>query len=220
MTATGLIASIGIDPVGLLASVGTIGLFLVVFAESGIMIGFFLPGDSLLFAAGLLSATTGALWPFPVLVLGCVVAAIAGDQVGYTFGHRVGPSLFARPDSRIFKRQHLDRAETFFERHGSKTIILARFVPVVRTFAPIVAGASKMHHRTFTAFNVVGGIAWATLLLGLGYGLGSRFPGIGDYLDVAILVIIAVSVIPIGVEYLRHRRSRSTVLAGETESDR
>jgi len=148
------------------------------------------------------------------------MAAIVGDQVGYTFGHRVGPSLFSRPESRVFKRQHLERAEGFFERHGSKTVVLARFVPVVRTFAPIVAGASGMHHRTFTAFNIAGGIAWATLLLGLGYGLGTHFPGIGDYLDVAILVIVALSVIPIGVEYLRHRRSRSLVPVSDTESDR
>jgi membrane-associated protein len=143
-----------------------------------------------------------------VLLGGCPLAAIAGDQVGSTFGHRVGPPLFDRPSSRLFKRQHLERAETFFDHHGSKTIILARFVPIVRTFAPIVAGASTMHRRTFTAFNVVGGSAWVALMLGLGYGLGSRFPSIGDYLDVAVLVIVVLSLVPIGIEYLRQRRAR------------
>ena len=213
-----VVAALGIDPVKLLSSVGTIGLFLVIFAESGIMIGFFLPGDSLLFAAGLLSATTALLWPFPVLIVGCAVAAVVGDQVGYTFGQRVGPALFRRPDSRLFKQEHLARAEAFFSLHGSKTIILARFVPVVRTFAPIVAGASGMSHRTFTVFNVIGGVLWSTLLLSIGYALGSKFPKIGDYLDVAILIIVALSLLPFAIEYLRHRRARKlrpTSVAGD-----
>ena len=177
------------------------------FAESGLFIGFFLPGDSLLFTAGLLAATTSLLTPLPLIILGCAVAAIAGDQVGYSFGQRFGPRLFSQPDSRFLKRQHLARAESFFDRHGSKTILLARFVPVVRTFAPIVAGASKMHRRTFTIYNVVGGTAWVVLLTTLGWALGTRFPGIADSLDVAILVIVALSLVPIAIEYLRHRRS-------------
>jgi membrane-associated protein len=201
-----VIASIGLDPKKILNSVGTLGLFAIVFAESGIMIGFFLPGDSLLFTAGLLSATRHVLWPFPVLLLGCAVAAIVGDQVGYMFGKQTGPRLFNRPESRLFKHEHLERAEEFYERHGSKAIVIARFVPVVRTFAPIVAGASKMSYRTFVIYNIIGGALWSTVMLCLGYGLGKRFPGIGNYLDYAVVVIIVLSLIPIGFEYVRQRR--------------
>ena len=122
-----------------LQTVGLIGLFAIVFAESGLLIGFFLPGDSLLFTAGLLSSQ-GHLAPLPVILVGCFLAAVAGDQVGYVFGARVGPALFRRPDSRIFKQEYVEKARQYFERHGSKTIVLARFVPIVRTFAPILAG--------------------------------------------------------------------------------
>jgi membrane-associated protein len=201
------IASIGIDPNQLIRSVGLFGLFAIVFAESGLFIGFFLPGDSLLFTAGLLAATTNILTPLPFIILGCVFAAIIGDQVGYLFGQRFGPRLFSRPDSRFLKRKHLEQAEAFFDRHGSKTVVLARFVPVVRTFVPIVAGASKMHWRTFTIYNVIGGTAWIVLLTTLGWALGTRYPGIADSLDLAILVIVAVSLLPLGVEYVRGRRS-------------
>ncbi len=203
-----MIATLGIDPHHLIQSVGTLGLFAVVFAESGLLIGFFLPGDSLLFTAGLLAATTSLVAPLPLLVLGCTIAAIAGDQVGYGLGHRFGRRIFERPDSRLFKRDHLTRAEAFFERHGNTTIVLARFVPIVRTFAPVVAGASRMNHRRFTIYNVVGGTLWATGVLLLGWALGRRFPTIGDSLDLVIVVIVALSVIPLGVEFLRHRRAR------------
>lgn len=179
----------------------------LVFAESGLLIGFFLPGDSLLFTAGLLAATTNLLTPLPLIFLGCAIAAIAGDQVGYSFGHRYGPRLFSQPDSRFLKRKHLARAEDFFARHGPKTILLARFVPVVRTFAPIVAGASTMHRRTFTIYNVVGGTAWVVTLTTLGWALGTRFPGIADSLDLVIVAIVALSLVPIAIAYLRHRRS-------------
>jgi len=206
---TALVATLGLDPKRILNSLGTAALFAIVFAESGIMIGFFLPGDSLLFTAGLLSATKNVLWPFPLLIVGCAIAAIAGDQVGYAFGNRAGPRLFSRPDSRWFKHEHLQRAEDFYERHGSKTIVIARFVPVVRTFAPIVAGASKMEYRRFVLYNILGGTAWATVMLCLGYGLGKKFPGIGNYLDYAILVIVVLSLCPIAFEYLRHRRRAS-----------
>jgi membrane-associated protein len=188
---------------------GTLATFVVfgiIFAESGLMIGFFLPGDSLLFTAGLLSVSGSHLAPLPVLIVGCAIAAIAGDQVGYAFGRKVGPPLFNRPDSRMFKQKHLRQAEEFFERHGSKTIILARFTPIVRTFAPIVAGASSMKYRTFVIYNVIGGIAWTTIMLCLGAALGKTFPSIGKNLDYVIVVIVALSLIPFGVEYLRHRR--------------
>jgi len=206
---TGLFATLGLDPKKILNSVGTLGLFAIIYAESGIMIGFFLPGDSLLFTAGLLSATRHVLWPFPVLILGCALAAILGDQTGYLFGRKVGPTLFNRPDSRLFKQEHLQRAEEFYERHGSKTIVIARFVPVVRTFAPIVAGASKMRYRTFVLYNIIGGTLWCALMLGLGYGLGKKFPKIGNYLDYAVLIIVVLSLTPIAFEYLRHRRKQA-----------
>jgi len=187
-----------------LGNLAALVVFAIVFAESGLMIGFFLPGDSLLFTAGLLSGST--LPPLPILIVGCSIAAIAGDQVGYAFGKKVGPPLFSRPDSRFFKQKHLGQAEGFFERHGSKTIILARFVPIVRTFAPIVAGASHMRYRTFVIFNVIGGVSWATLMLTAGWALGKAFPAIGSSLDYVLLVIIALSLIPVGIEYIRHRR--------------
>ena len=192
-----------------LRNFGTLATFVVfgiIFAESGLMIGFFLPGDSLLFTAGLLSVSNTHLAPLPVLNVGCAIAAIAGDQVGYAFGKKVGPPLFSRPDSRLFKQKHLQQAEAFFERHGSKTIILARFTPIVRTFAPIVAGASHMRYRTFVIYNVVGGVAWTTVMLSLGAALGKTFPGIGKNLDYVIVVIVALSLVPFGIEYLRHRR--------------
>jgi membrane-associated protein len=208
------IFAVGIDPQRLILSIGLIGLFLVIFAESGIMIGFFLPGDSLLFAAGLLTAgiivndkpwyLAGGQWW--IVALGCAIAAVAGDQVGYVFGQKVGPSLFRRPESRLFKPEYVMKAELFFEKHGPKAIILARFVPVVRTFTPIVAGTSKMHYRTFVKFNVIGGVSWAVGFVMLGYWLGSAFPWIGKNMEFAVLIIVVFSLIPIGIEVWRHRR--------------
>jgi membrane-associated protein len=209
------VLAVGIDPQKLLESVGLIGLWLVVFAESGIMIGFFLPGDSLLFTAGL--ATTGIelsngntftlagghVW---LVALGCAVAAVAGDQVGYAFGRRVGPALFRRSESRLFKPEYVIKAELFFEKHGAKAIILARFVPIVRTFTPIVAGTSNMHYRTFVKFNIIGGIVWSVGFVLLGYWLGSAFPQIGDNLELAVVIIVIFSLVPIGIEFWRHRR--------------
>jgi membrane-associated protein len=194
------------------------GLFFVIFAESGLLIGFFLPGDSLLFTAGLLSATVdppfpGSIW---IIIPGCFIAAFLGDQCGYYFGKRVGPTLFTRPDSRVFKQENVQRAQDFFDRHGSKTIILARFVPVVRTFAPILAGVGTMRYRTFVLYNIVGAFLWAVGVTLLGYWLGQKFPKLGDYLDFVIPVIIVISLIPFLVEYVRHRRSR-TAVAEEVE---
>lgn len=191
-----------------LQTIGLIGLFAIVFAESGLFFGFFLPGDSLLFTAGLLSSQ-GHLAPLPVILVGCFVAAVAGDQVGYLFGARVGPSLFRRPDSRIFKQEYVEKARAFFERHGSKTIVLARFVPIVRTFAPILAGVGEMRYRTFVTFNVVGGLLWAVGVTTLGYVLGETAPWIEDYLLLVIAVIVLLSVLPVAVEVLRSRRSTS-----------
>jgi membrane-associated protein len=193
-----------VDPKHLIETFGTIGLFLIVFAESGLLIGFFLPGDSLLVTAGLL-ASQGKL-NFPVILVGCFVAAVAGDQVGYLFGQRVGPALFRRPNSRIFRQSHVERAQKFFDEHGSKTIVMARFVPVVRTFAPILAGVGRMEYRTFVSFNVLGGLLWAVGVTTIGYVLGETVPNIDKYLLPMIAFIILLSLVPVGVEYLRHRR--------------
>lgn len=190
-----------LDPETILRRGGLLALLLVVFAESGLLVGFFLPGDSLLFVAGFLASPAGGefLPGLAVLLPLLFVAAVAGDQVGYLFGRRVGPALFRRPDSRIFKREHLLRAEAFYQRHGPKTIVLARFVPIVRTFAPILAGVGSMHYRTFVAFNLVGGGLWAGGVTTLGYWLG-RLPLVRDNIEVAILVIVAMSVLPMARE--------------------
>ena len=203
----GSIFAVGIDPQKLLQSIGLIGLFAVIFAESGIMFGFFLPGDSLLFAAGLFTYR-GDLAGGHILVVavGCAIAAVAGDQVGYVFGNKAGPALFHREGSRLFRPEYVGKAEGFFVRHGPKAIVLARFVPIVRTFTPIVAGVSNMHYRTFVRFNVIGGVAWAVGFTMLGYFLGRTFPGIADNLELAVVVIVAFSLIPIAFEVVRHRR--------------
>jgi len=214
---TSAIFAVGLDPQKLLESIGLIGLFIVIFSESGILIGFFLPGDSLLFTAGLATyglvlregedkfqLASGHIW---IVVLGVVIAAIAGDQVGYAFGNKVGPSLFKRPESRLFKPSYVESAEKFFAKHGSKSIVLARFVPIVRTFTPIVAGVSNMHYRTFVKFNVIGGILWGAGLTLLGYTLGRAFPAIGDNIEIAVLVIVFVSLLPVVIEFIRHRRT-------------
>ena len=196
-----------LDPQELLIAFGTIGLFLIVFAESGLLIGFFLPGDSLLFTAGLFAAQ-GTL-NLPVILVGCFVAAVAGDQVGYAFGKNVGPALFRRPDSRLFKQEYVEKAQHFFERHGVKTIVLARFVPIVRTFAPIVAGVGTMKYRTFVTYNVIGGLLWAVGVTMLGYMLGELIPDIDTFLLPIIAVIIALSLIPIAMEWRKSRKRRA-----------
>ena len=193
-----------LSPEKLLQAFGTLGLFAIVFAESGLLFGFFLPGDSLLFTAGLL-ASQGKL-SLPVVLVGCFVAAVAGDQVGYGFGRRVGPALFRRPESRLFKHENVERAQAYFERYGVKTIVLARFVPIVRTFAPIVAGVGRMNYRTFVSYNVIGGLLWAVGVTLLGYVLGETVPDIDKYLLPAIAVIVLLSIAPVAVELLRARR--------------
>jgi membrane-associated protein len=192
---------------------GIVALALIVFAESGLLIGFFLPGDSLLFFAGFLASGAAveqfgerympSLW---VVALVCAVAAIVGDQVGYLIGKRFGPALFARPKSRLFDPAHVTKAEAFFERHGAKTIVLARFVPIVRTFVPTVAGVSSMHYRTFVTFNVIGGVLWGAGITTLGYFLG-EIDAVKNNIEIAAIVIVAVSVLPLVLEFVKHRRS-------------
>lgn len=199
-----LVLGVSLSPTDLIQTFGTIGLIAIIFAESGLLVGFFLPGDSLLFTAGLL-ASQGKL-NMAVILIGCFVAAVAGDQVGYMFGAKVGPALFRRPDSRLFKQDNVERAEQFFEHHGSKTIVLARFVPIVRTFAPIVAGVSRMRYRTFALFNLLGGFLWTIGVSTLGYALGETVPNIDRYLLPAVALIILLSLVPVFVEYRRHKR--------------
>jgi membrane-associated protein len=206
-----------LDPEHLIEVVGLIGIFAIVFAESGLLVGFFLPGDSLLFTAGFLASAPSSVddalhLPLGWLLLGCFVAAVTGDQVGYLFGRRVGPALFRRPDSRFFKQDNVDKAQGFFDRYGAKTIVLARFVPIVRTFAPIVAGVSRMNYRTFVTFNVVGGFAWSIGITLLGYFLG-QVEVIEQNLELAILSIVAISVVPIALELWKaHKERRSVAL--------
>ena len=196
-----------LDPKSLLEAFGTLGLFAIVFAESGLLFGFFLPGDSLLFTAGFLAAQ-GVL-NLPVILVGCFVAAVAGDQVGYAFGRKVGPALFRREDSRFFKREYVDKAQHYFDKYGTKTIVLARFIPIVRTFAPIVAGVGTMEYRTFVTFNVLGGLLWAVGVTSLGYFLG-EIDWVEQNLEIAILGVVALSVLPMVIEVIRHRRAKST----------
>lgn len=195
-----------LDPDYLISTFGLIGILVIVFAESGLLIGFFLPGDSLLFTTGLLVAghqyLTQPLWLVCLLV---AVAAVLGDQVGYLFGRKVGPSLFNRPDSRLFKRENVEKANAFFEKYGPRSIVLARFVPVVRTFTPIVAGVSAMHYRTFVLFNVIGGTLWAVGVTVLGYFLG-QIDFVKANIELILIAIVALSVLPLAFEYLRARR--------------
>ena len=197
-----------------LESGGLALLAAIVFAESGLLIGFFLPGDSLLFIAGFLTSSAGpvalgvkpdSLPSLPLVAAVVAIAAIAGDQVGYMFGRKVGPSLFQREESRFFKPSHVRKAHTFLEKHGSKTIVLARFVPIVRTFAPIVAGVGDMPYRTFVTFNIVGGLLWGVGVTTLGHYLGD-ISWVKDNIEIASLVIVLLSILPVVIEYIRHRR--------------
>jgi membrane-associated protein len=188
---------------------GYVVLTAIVFTETGLLIGFFLPGDSLLITAGLVAAA-GSLDPWLLTVL-LSAAAIVGDSVGYAIGYRTGPHIFTREDSRWFSRTHLVRTREFYERHGGKTIVLARFIPIIRTFAPVVAGVGRMEYRRFLMYNVLGGIGWVASLTWAGYLLGQAIPDIGRYIHLVIVVVIVLSVIPIGVEWWRGRGRRDAV---------
>ena len=184
---------------------GLVALLVVVFVETGLLIGFFLPGDSLLFTAGLLVAEGIFDIPLWVLLVTVPLAAIAGDQVGYIIGRQAGPRVFNRPDSRLFQQEFVDKAYGYFERYGPRTIVLARFVPIVRTFAPVVAGVSRMHYRTFLTYNVVGGVLWGAGVSALGYFLG-QVAFVRSNVEIIILAIVGLSVLPILFELLRARR--------------
>ncbi|MDX3527456.1 VTT domain-containing protein [Streptomyces sp. ID05-39B] len=193
-----------LDPDHLLDSYGIWGLLLIVFAESGLLIGFFLPGDSLLFTAGLLITSNQLDFPLWAAVVLICVAAILGDQAGYMFGKKVGPSLFTRPDSRLFKQENVTKAHEFFEKYGPKSLVLARFVPIVRTFTPIIAGVSGMRYRSFLIFNVIGGILWGAGVTLLGSWLGN-IDFVKTNIEPILLLIVLLSVVPIIIEFLRAR---------------
>jgi len=180
-------------------------LFLVIFVETGFVVMPFLPGDSLLFAAGTFSALKALKVGWLILLLSA--AAIIGDTVNYWVGHHVGPKVFCKEEARFFKKEYLDRTHAFYEKHGGKTIIIARFVPIIRSFAPFVAGIGRMSYGRFLAFNVVGGVGWVVLLVGAGYFFGT-IPVVQENYSIAVLAIIAISTVPIAVEYLKHRRRK------------
>ncbi len=179
--------------------IGYPGLFAVVFAETGVFFGFFLPGSSMLFTAGLLASH--GLFNVWILLPLITLAAILGDNAGYWFGSKVGHALFDREDSRFFKKEYLRRAHVFYERHGVRAVVLARFVPIVRTFAPIIAGIASMHYRKFLTYNVIGGILWGAGVTFAGYFLGEKVPAIDRYLTPIILGIIIVTIIPLFTEW-------------------
>jgi membrane-associated protein len=212
-----------LDAEHLIDTFGLLGIWAIVFAESGLLIGFFLPGDALLFTAGFLASGPDSVpeslhLPLLPLVLGIWIAAIVGDQVGYVFGQRVGPALFRRPDSRFFKQANVDKAHEFFEKYGPRAIVLARFVPIVRTFTPITAGVSGMEYRTFVRWNVIGGTLWAFGVTFLGYFLG-QVEVIEQNLEVAILTIVAISCAPIAFELLKARREKRHTVVGDVAHD-
>lgn len=199
----------------LIQTAGTIGLILIIFAESGLLLGLIFPGDSLLFTAGLFAAVHVKGQPHLNIFAvagGAFVAAVLGAQVGYWFGHKYGAKLFHRPDSRIFKAEYVDRSRTFFDKHGSKTIVLARFVPFVRTLAPPMAGMAEMDLKVFTTYNVVGGVLWAVGVTMLGYFVGGEIPPdkVDTYLLPIIAGIIILSMIPPFLEYRKHKREQKT----------
>lgn len=194
------------DPKGLqklIEAFGYLLLFGIVFAETGLLVGFFLPGDSLLFIAGFV-AGLGKINILVLIPLLCV-AAIVGDTVGYFIGKKLGPALFNKPDSKLFKRKHLENAHAFYEKHGPKTIVLARFVPIVRTFAPTVAGAAGMEYKQFLTYNIAGGILWVTSMTLLGYFLGN-IPIVEDNLEKAVILIVILSIAPMVVHAIKERK--------------
>jgi membrane-associated protein len=205
-----------LDPNYLIGTLGLFGLLAIVFAESGLLIGFFLPGDSLLFTAGLLVSGNRLGYPIWLVCLLVAVAAVIGDQVGYLFGRKAGPALFRRPDSKLFKQENVEKAHAFFEKHGPKSIVLARFVPIVRTFTPIIAGVSRMSYRTFVTYNIIGGTLWGVGVTLLGFWLG-QIQFVNQNIDLILVAIVLLSVIPIVIEYLRARANGRN--AGSPQAD-
>lgn len=198
------------DLVSLVKTAGYFGVFAIVFLESGMLVGFFFPGDSLLFTAGFL-ASQGYL-DITLLIIGCFIAAVTGDTVGYFIGAKLGPKIFNKDSSIFFQKKHLERAQKFYDKHGGKTIILARFVPVIRAFAPVVAGAGKMNYKRFVAFNLAGGVLWAIGVTSAGYYLGSLIPDVDKYLLPIIGLIIIASILPALHHMLADAEIRASII--------
>ncbi|MEV6317312.1 VTT domain-containing protein [Streptomyces sp. NPDC051776] len=205
-----------LDPDYLINTFGIIGILTIVFAESGLLIGFFLPGDSLLFTTGLLVVTDKLDTPLLLICTLIALAAVGGDQVGYLFGRKVGPALFKRPDSRFFKQENVEKAHDFFEKYGPKSLVLARFVPIVRTFTPIIAGVSRMNYRSFITFNIIGGVLWGVGVTLLGAALG-QVDFVHKHIEAILVGIVLLSVLPIAIEFLR-ARSKSNKGAGASSA--
>jgi membrane-associated protein len=197
------------DLEGLVKWAGYVGLTAIIFAETGLLVGFFLPGDSLLVTAGLLAANPD--FGLNVWVLGVIltIAAIVGDTVGYAFGKATGPRIFSRENSLFFHKDHLLRAQAFYEKHGGKTIIIARFMPIIRTFAPVVAGVGRMDYRRFLLYNVVGGAFWIWSMLMTGWILARTVPGVARHVEKIILVVVFLSILPGIIAWLRERRKKA-----------
>lgn len=197
------------DPTALITAVGTTGITAIVFVETGLLFPF-LPGDSLLVTAGLLASKTDGPIQLDVITLGmlCTIASIVGNQIAYFIGSRTGQALYARPDSRWFKRKHLEQAQAYYDKHGGKTIVIARFMPIIRTFAPVVAGAANMKPATFLFYNIVGGAAWVWSMLLVGYLLATHFPIVGEHIEGLIVVVVALSLMPAGIAWLKQRQGR------------
>lgn len=205
----------GLNLVDIITTAGFIAVILVIYAESGLLIGFFLPGDSLLFTAGILVHSGIFNINIHLFVLLLFLAAVLGDTTGYWFGKKTGPKIFKKPDAKIFKQSHIKKAQDFYEKYGGKTIIIARFVPIVRTFAPIVAGVGKMEYRKFLSYNIFGGLLWVTLITYAGYFLGELFAHMGLDIDQIILpvalIIIFISVLPAIYEILKVKSNRDKI---------
>ena len=197
--------------VHLITSFGILAILLVVFAESGLLIGFVLPGDSLLFTSGYMVQQNILHIDIHIFAILVFIAAVLGDSVGYSFGHKVGRKLFEKENSRFFKKKYLEQTEEFYDKHGSVTIVLARFVPIVRTFAPIVAGAGKMHYKTFLIFNLIGGFLWSSLFIYLGFHAGEFLTKAGINIEVTALIIIFLSVSPMIIHALKKPSFRATL---------
>lgn len=195
----------------LITGFGVLAILFVVFAESGLLFGFIFPGDSLLFTAGYMVQQNILNIDIHIFVILIFIAAILGDNVGYSFGHKVGRKLFEKENSRFFKKKYLVQAENFYEKHGSLTIVLARFVPIVRTFAPIVAGTSKMHYRTFLVYNLIGGFLWASIFTYLGFFAGEALTKMGVNIEIAALIIIFLSVLPMLIHALKDKKNRDSI---------
>lgn len=208
----------GIELTEFIKYASILGVALIIFAESGLLIGFFLPGDSLLFTTGLLISIGVLSFNIHLAVAILFIAAVAGDSVGYTFGRKIGPKVFKKPDARLFKQEYIKKAQLFYEKHGGKTIIIARFIPIVRTFAPIVAGVGGMKYSTFITYNVIGGALWAIGITYTGFFLGKWIEHMGLEIDHILLPIIAliifISILPPAIHILKDKKQRDSLWAG------